>query len=163
MRRISVNTGEQVERGRNKGEHYSEFLITVNPNKSFVSTKNGGFDMMVEKLDKLGEFLLKKDNLINLLVFESRDGIERDREDHLRLISEIDPGRRGVVEWGIQQHRLHLHITFWIKHYTFLQINRELFGKVASKLLGMPEGSFHVDFKGSGRASFKEYVDKFNN
>ncbi len=162
MKRITVNTEELTGRQRNKGEHFSEFLVTVNPNKSFVSRKNEGFDAMIDKLDKLGEFLLKRDNLINLLVFESRDGVQRQRDDHLRLIEEIDPKRRGVVEWGVVNHMLHLHVTFWIKHYTFLQINRELFGKVTSRLLDMPEGSFHIDFKGSGRASFKEYVDKRN-
>ncbi len=158
------NSLPEDETFRPAGQKYSEFLLTVNPNKTFISRKTPGFDEMVERLRKLCDWVLEKNNLIRILRFSSPEGQpERSLEHHRMMISEIDPDRKAAVEWGKTQHRIHCHITFWIKHYTHLQVNTEIFDKICSKFLDQPVGSFHTDIKANGREGFKNYVGKYDN
>lgn len=149
-----VNEVEKI-----KGQHYSSFLITINPNKVFMNSNSQGFEDMASKLDELGEFILEESNLKKLLYFESRDGIDRTRSEHLALIDEIEEDRSGAIELGTKQHKLHLHVTFNIRHRTYLQINKEALVAVSAAILELPEGTFHVNIRASGR-SFQQYANK---
>jgi len=62
--------------------------------------------------------------------------------------------------------RNHLHLTYYIKHRTFLQVDRTVLERVVSTVLKMPaneKGSypFHINIKANGSPAFKQYVKKF--
>lgn len=139
-----------------KGIRHSEMLITINPNKTFVSKKSAGFDDMIKKLTILGNFILKKSNLLRMLKFA-----EGDLQSNMHLIKEIDPDRTATVEWGSQTHRLHLHITFYIKHKTKIQLDRARIQKVASSLLDLDGNTLHINISATGMPNFKDYVKKY--
>lgn len=150
---VAINNAPPAE----KGLKHSEMLITINPNKTFISRKNAGFDDMVTKLQILGNFILKKSNLLRLLTFPEGESLK----SNYSLIKEIDPNRTATVEWSSQMHRLHLHITFYIKHKTKIQLDRAKIQKIASELLGQEGDTLHINIKASGLNSFKEYVGKY--
>lgn len=155
---VKSRTQYGVNRGAtsNRGIHHTEMLITINPNKVFISKKNTGFDDMVERLKMLGDFILKKDNLLRLLKFPDGGTLKSNYD----LIVEIDPDRIASVEWGAQVHMLHLHCTFYIKHKTKIHMDRDMIKKVAGRILNMDPDKMHINFTATGLNSFKDYVKK---
>jgi hypothetical protein len=162
MSRVRVNTDNQVLRAPNKGEKHSEFLITINPNKTFFSSSTPEYQQMIDKLTKLGDFLLEKQNIVKMLKFLDPEGESHSKEWHMTMISEIDPMRSATIEWGAKKHNLHIHVTYWIKHFTYLQLNRSAFEKVVSAILGQPIGSFHINFRVHRMMGFKDYINKYS-
>lgn len=159
-----------------KGEHYSEFMITFNPNKSFYSPKSPGFKETEKKLIYLGDWILKKKNIKRILKFgkpnDQENPLNRDRNYHLNLIKEIDDDRFARVEWAKKTKQLHIHIYFTVKHFTYIQVDRALFRKIASKIMGIPSCGvdqygnlkypFHCNFKGAGKMGYYNYVKKYD-
>lgn len=145
-------TSESVAK---KGEKTSSFLITINPNKVFHSQVSEGYLAMRSKLATLGEWILKKKNIINLLKFNN----DWSREANLSKIRVIEEDRSASIEWGSMKKMLHMHIYVTFVHSTHLQFDADKIRKVGSIVLGLPEKGFHVNIKASG-INFKNYVMK---
>lgn len=141
----------------NDNLRHSEFMITINPNKTFPTPKSAGFQDMIKRLTTMGDFILEDKNLVRLLKFND-DTLTP--EKNIKLISQIDPNRLASVEYGSKTHRLHLHISFFIKHKTKLMIDRAKLEKVASSLLDIDKKQLHINIQVSGVPSFREYVKK---
>lgn len=144
------------------GEKFSEFIITINPQKSFRSKYDEDFREMNERLLNLGDTLLSKKTILSLLVFDN----DRSYKHNISMIKEIDPDRFARTEVGDTQHRLHLHVTFWITHYTRLQIDERTLRKIISVHLHQPKNEegrypFHVNIRGNGR-NISRYVKKYD-
>lgn len=140
---------------KEKGIKHSEFLVTINPNKSFASPKSAGFDGMKKRLESVGNFILDDANIEDLFKFNN----DLPRKNNLELIKAVDPNRTAVIEYGSMTKKLHIHIVFWVKHKTKLLLNRDVICKISSKLLGVPEKSLNVNISASGR-SFSDYAKK---
>lgn len=136
----------------------SEFMITINPNKTNFDENSASYRDMYERLETLGNYILSKKNIPKFLNFVDRDNIIRDREEHLALIKEIHDDRFGVIERN-KQYRLHLHLNFKITHSTRIQINREKVRYVASVITKVPEKSIHINFRGE-TVNFASYLAK---
>jgi len=149
---FGVNRGAMPSRE----QKLTDVLVTINPNKVFISKKNAGFDEMVQRLTVLGDFMLKKQNLLRILKFPSGGDLKANYD---RII-EIDPDRRAVVEWGLVNKMLHLHLTFWIKHKTMIHVDRDMVKKVIERILKMDPNKMMINFQATGQTSFKEYIDK---
>lgn len=135
---------------------HSEFMITINPNKIFATPKSAGFQDMIKRLTTLGDFILEDKNLIRLLKFNN----DSSTADNVKLIAQIDKDRVASVEYGSHTHKLHLHISFFIKHKTKLMVDRAKVEAIASALSGIDKKNLHINIQVSGVPSFREYVQK---
>ncbi len=135
---------------------HSEFLLTINPQRSFASPKSAGFQDMIKRLTTLGDFILEDKNLIRLLKFNN----DSSTVDNVKLIAQIDKDRVASVEYGSHTHKLHLHVSFFIKHKTKLMVDRAKVEKIASTLLGIDGKTLHINIQVSSLPSFREYVKK---
>lgn len=170
-KRTRNTTGASVARPETKkGTKYSTYLLTVNPLRTFISrSKSPGWDEMNQRLEALGDFLLKKSTIKLLLDFGKEgnrelNGVILEREEHINLIDDFDPERVASVEYGEHNKTLHLHVSFALQHRTFLRINPQRLDLICSRFLGMPKKPdgrypFHTDIKVSGR-DIKAYVRK---
>lgn len=155
MNRVSYSTIKASKKKDPKGTKYSNFLITINPNKTYATPNSTGFDDMKKRLQVLANHILK-DNMIDKFFKFNND---KTREENLGLIVEIDPDRYGVVEYGEDMHRLHVHINVMVKHKTNLMIDRNKISHVASKLLDRPEKSLNINIVVTGRSLY-DYARK---
>lgn len=135
---------------------HSSFLITINPNLVQPSPKSPGFQDMVKRLTTLGDFILEDKNLIRILKFNNDSSIA----DNVKKIAQVDKDRIASVEYGAHTHKLHLHISFFIKHKTKLMVDRAKIENIASTLLGVDKKILHINIQVSGVPSFEEYVKK---
>jgi hypothetical protein len=145
----------------------SMFMVTLNPNIRYDSLETPRAKEMIQRLEALSNFLLKKKNILASLTFKSRPPkagelpIVLSREQHLSKIVSISEDRTGAVEWGDKMKRLHVHIEFIIEHRTFIHLNKEFYLEMASVFTGIDKSKIHCNLRGATRAEgYKKYTQK---
>ena len=147
--------------------HESAFLITINANERANNIESPESKLMIARLKALGDYLLKKKNILAGLKFldkKPKNGelqVTHDREWHLNQIISISKDRSASIEIGSKFSYIHLHLHFEIKHRTYIQLRREFYGGIASRFLGKPEKNIHLHFNGKSVAhGYGDYVNK---
>lgn len=158
-KRTTINT-KVVPRAKPKGLKTSAFLITINPNISTPNPDSDRYKELQDKLAALGDYLLRKKNIVKYLDFENKDGDTRDREAHLEAIEWISPDRTAAVELKSKTIQ-HLHLFVEFKHRTYMHFNRNRLLLVASHIVGQPAEKFHLNIRVQGVNSFRDYVQKY--
>lgn len=115
-----------------KGHILSEFLITINPNITVLPSEKKRWLEIKTKLRNLNEFLLKEKTIRSLLTFRNpmtraskykeKEEIPQTKEWHLERIYMISE-QEGSIEYGKENHRLHLHSRVLIEHGTKVGFN----------------------------------------
>lgn len=115
-----------------KGHILSEFLITINPNLAVVPSEKRRFLEIKRKLRDLNEFLLQEKTLRSLLIFKNpmtraskykeKEEIPQTKEWHMERVYEISE-QEGSIEYGNENHMLHLHSRVLVEHETKVGFN----------------------------------------
>ena len=160
--RVFVATSPVEDEPRRKGQRESAFMITINPQKSWQSERQAGFQEMQTRLKALSNYLLRKKTILSLLQFpkeEVKDGVKIPRQVLLGRIDEISKDRVASCEWGSKQGRLHVHIYLAIKHRSFIRLDVAKIREIAATLLKVPAEGLHLDIQASS-PSLRDYVMK---
>lgn len=153
--------------GKEAKTHTSMFMITINPNERFDDINSPTAKVMMFKLSKLSDFLLKKKNILASLKFIDRPEkpgglvVKLPAEIHMSRVLKIGDERSGAVEWGKRDKKLHIHIQFEVTHRTFIQLNKEFYLDMSAIFLGVVKSHIHCNLRGATRMKgWSDYVHK---
>lgn len=98
----------------------SNFLITLNTNRTMTGVSPVGIQCAKDAMDKVLRKLSKDNHLAVYLKFGPKDDAYRD-DKYQDIVSSVE--WQAAVECGSLQNRLHTHIWLTVHHYSQVQVN----------------------------------------
>jgi len=145
----------------------SGFLLTINTNDRCNDINSPAAKALIARYTALGDFLLKKRNILKYLKFldkktkEGQPQIILSREEHLSRVYSINEDRGASVEIGSKYKYIHLHVSFNVTHSTYVQVNKDYLNEICSVFLGKPYQNIHVNIRGSTlNKGYGAYINK---